>query len=163
MTCIVGLVASDRVYAGADSCCIGGDGDLSELTVPKLTARDGVIFACTGSLRYLQVMQHAFKVPRHRPGMSDFGYMVTDFAEAVSNTAHRYGATVEQDGDRIIAGNMLVGISVQSPAAANAPFDMIIVASIVHSRIIEKQLRDANPAPSPLILAAHQSRLGRSC
>jgi len=61
------------------------------------------------------------------------------------------------------AGKLLLGIPVKNPAEATSSFDVIIIASIEHSRIIEKQLRDIKPAPSSLILAAHQSRLGHNC
>jgi hypothetical protein len=61
------------------------------------------------------------------------------------------------------AGSTLAGISVQMPEALNAAFDLIVIASIAHSRIIERQLIEAGPSPSPLMLAAHQFRLGHSC
>jgi hypothetical protein len=60
------------------------------------------------------------------------------------------------------AGKTLVGIPVQHPESMKAALDLIIVASIEHSRVIAKQLGDANLEPHPLILAAHQSRLGCS-
>ncbi len=56
---------------------------------------------------------------------------------------------------------ILAGIPVRTPASYEESLDLIIVASIEHSRLIESQLQAANSNSLPILLSAHQRRFNR--
>jgi hypothetical protein len=55
---------------------------------------------------------------------------------------------------------LLSGIPVRKPSSSINELDLIIIASISHSRAIEDQLSSYRGKGSPAILAAHQTGLG---
>jgi len=90
MTVIIGLCAKDIVYLGADSC---GSDDTSQSTClePKLFSRRGFSMAYTGSFRFGQIMQHAFKLPRRQKKDTHHGYLVVRFIKAMRDALWEHG------------------------------------------------------------------------
>jgi ATP-dependent protease HslVU (ClpYQ) peptidase subunit len=109
MTCIVGLVESDRVYIGADSA--GVESHRLALTVradAKVFLRGPFIIGFTASFRMGQLLMHALHVPLREPTQDVFEFMVTTFVDAVRDCLKKGGfAEKEKEAER--GGTFLVG------------------------------------------------------
>jgi ATP-dependent protease HslVU (ClpYQ) peptidase subunit len=81
MTCVIGLVHKGRVYLGADSSSV--QGWTRRVTMLRKIFRLGpFLVGYTTSFRMGQLLEHELRVPDPKPGQSDLGYMVANFAES---------------------------------------------------------------------------------
>lgn len=112
MTCIVGLVADDKVYIGGDSA----GSNSWQLTVRKDTKvfRNGnfLIGACS-SFRMIQLLQYAFRPPVYEKPLEDNPeylscYMATSFIDAVRE-CFKTGGYAKKEAEQESGGTFLVG------------------------------------------------------
>jgi len=81
MTCIIGLEQDGVVYVGADSF-IGDDETRSEqATNPKIFQKNGMLIACSGCLRAIQIVEHLLKLDN--PKKFDEQYIIENIAEKI--------------------------------------------------------------------------------
>lgn len=107
MTCIVGLVEKGSVYIGGDSCGLA-DTDYLIRKDKKVFKNGPMIMGFTDSFRMGQILQYSFKVPKHPKGLSDFGYLCTDFATAVIEVFTEHGY-IKNSGNRAEGGTYILG------------------------------------------------------
>ena len=107
MTCIVGLVAKNNVYIGADSASVAGW--TSRVTrLPKVFRRGPFLMGYTTSFRMGQLLQHSLMVPPQGEERDDMRFMVTTFVECVRMLLKERGvAKIEANSES--GGQFLVG------------------------------------------------------
>src|SRR4051812_24848994 len=104
MTAIVGLVGLDgTVYIGGDSAGTTDSGDQSTFLNPKVFFPERgpwFLVGAAGSFRASQVLHHSFTPPLPpKPGADIYGYMVTEFVEALRECFEENGVMGEsRDG-----------------------------------------------------------------
>lgn len=108
MTCIVGLVEDGRVFLGGDSSVTSG-WDQNILSTPKVFRNGPMVMGATGTLRTLQLLQHALVIPEHPDDMTIERYLATTFVNAVRECFKSAGyAEKEKDAEQY-SGRFLVG------------------------------------------------------
>jgi hypothetical protein len=107
MTCIVGLVDQGKIYIGGDSAGVGGM-SLIVRADEKVFINGDFIMGFTSSFRMGQLLRYSLKPPVHHPDVDLFGYMVTDFIDAV-RTCLKTGGFAEKEKEVEKAGTFLVG------------------------------------------------------
>ncbi|MED1954869.1 hypothetical protein [Brevibacillus centrosporus] len=107
MTCIVGLVHDGKVCMGGDSAGVGGY-DLAIRADEKVFINEEFIMGFTSSFRMGQLLRYRFKPPYHRPDVSDYEYLVTDFIDEVRSCLKNGGYARTDNGEES-AGTFLVG------------------------------------------------------
>ncbi len=107
MTCVIGLVATDRVYIGVDSAAVAG-WTRRVTEVKKVFRRGPFLIGYTTSFRMGQLLEHHLEVPKQPPGMADMTFMVTTFVESARKLFKEKGfAKVESNSES--GGQFLVG------------------------------------------------------
>lgn len=84
MTCIVGYVEKDNVWIGGDSA--GANVSTYEICTradEKVFKKNGMIFGFTSSFRMGQIIRYCFTPPEQSSKKSDFGYLCSDFIDAL--------------------------------------------------------------------------------
>lgn len=112
MTCIVGLVADDKVYIGGDSA----GSNSWQLTVRKEAKvfRNGdFLIGASGSFRMIQLLQYAFKPPVYEKPLEHNDdylscYMATSFIDAVRE-CFKSGGFAKKEAEQESGGTFLVG------------------------------------------------------
>lgn len=107
MTCIVGIASGGTVWIGGDSAGVSGL-DLAVRSDPKVFINHGFVFGFTSSFRMGQLLAHAFKPPHRDPEKDLYGYMVTDFINAVRDCL-KSGGYAENHSEAEKGGHFLVG------------------------------------------------------
>ena len=107
MTCVVGLVADDRVYIGVDSAAVSG-WTRRATKLRKVFRRGPFLMGYTTSFRMGQLLEHQLDVPPQTEGQSDMAYMVGVFVESVRRLLKERGfARIEANNES--GGQFLVG------------------------------------------------------
>ncbi|MEJ8547182.1 hypothetical protein [Brevibacillus borstelensis] len=107
MTCIVGLVHNGKVYMGGDSAGVSGY-NLTVRADEKVFINGEFLMGFTSSFRMGQLLRCRFKPPYHRPEVSDYEYLVTDFIDEVRNCLKQGGYARNDNGEER-AGTFLIG------------------------------------------------------
>ena len=107
MTCIVGLVDSNKVYIGGDSAGVAGL-DMTVRADQKVFRNGPMLFGFTSSFRMGQLLRYAFEVPDHDPRTDVDKYMVTTFIDAVRGCL-KSGGYARKINEEESAGVFLVG------------------------------------------------------
>lgn len=107
MTCIVGLIANDTIYMGADSAGVAGS-SLQVRADQKVFVKGEFIMGFTTSFRMGQLLRYKLQIPNYQKGIDIFEYMVTSFIEAV-RICLRDGGFAEKKEEKEKAGTFLVG------------------------------------------------------
>lgn len=109
MTCIVGLVDNGTVYIGGDSAGVNTDNLSMSVRADRKVFRNGpFIMGFTSSFRMGQLLAHALKPPKRRPGEDVYKYMVTRWIDAVRKCLTA-GGSVEFENGAEKGGTFLVG------------------------------------------------------
>jgi ATP-dependent protease HslVU (ClpYQ) peptidase subunit len=109
VTCIVGLVADQRVYIGADSAGVDGGRYAMMLRADRKVFRNGpFLMGFTSSFRMGQLLAHALQPPKPREGADIFAFMVTDFVNAVRDCL-KTGGYARKTNEEETGGTFLVG------------------------------------------------------
>ena len=98
MTCIVGLVAKDKVWMGGDSCA----SDPAEKVIrkdPKVFINGEFLLGYAGSYRFGQLLRFKFTPPGQKEGQDDFEYLVTDWVDALRTVCKDAGLTKIEDNE----------------------------------------------------------------
>ena len=105
MTCIVGYIAKNKVYIGADS--IGSNGYTKEKRKDVKVFKVGeFLLGCTSSFRMIQLLQFKLKLPKIKVDI--FEYMCTSFVDA-ARKCFKDGGFLEVDNQVDTGGHFLVG------------------------------------------------------
>lgn len=107
MTCIAALIDSGRIFMGGDSAAVDG-WSLSTVSQPKVFLNGGFLIGYTSSFRMGQLLQHAFTPPQPSQDRDLFGFMVTDFVDAV-RACFKAGGYARKIEDAEKAGTFLIG------------------------------------------------------
>lgn len=90
MTCIVAISDGNTVWMGADSA--GSNGYTLQIRKdPKIYEVGEFLFGFTSSFRMGQILGHKFNPPSHPEEMSNYGYMVGLFIDALRGTLKDLG------------------------------------------------------------------------
>lgn len=108
MTCIVGVAEGGKVWIGGDSAGVDGRYGLTVRADRKVFRNGPMIMGFTSSFRMGQLLAHALKVPRRHPDDGIYGWMVTEFIDAVRSTLKSGGYAEHHDGAER-GGEFLVG------------------------------------------------------
>lgn len=110
MTCIVGLVHSDKVSIGGDSAAVWrGSLGLVARNDRKVFRNGDFVMGFTSSFRMGQLLAFNFNPPKPRQGVDIFAYMVTDFVDAARATMKNGGYARVKDSHSEEGGTFLVG------------------------------------------------------
>lgn len=107
MTCIVAVEHNGVIYMGGDSAGVGG----LSLTVrddKKVFKNGEMVFGFTSSFRMGQLLEFKLDLPYHKPKISDYKYMVTEFIDAVRSCLKDGGYARNTSGEES-GGTFLVG------------------------------------------------------
>lgn len=108
MTCIVGIEHGDgAVTLGADGCSTGGGTQRLRAT-PKVFVAHGIGYACAGSIRVHNIIEHDFTPPKHPKGMANESYLVCHFIEALRTRLTDLGALRKDNEVHAIPGTSLL-------------------------------------------------------
>jgi ATP-dependent protease HslVU (ClpYQ) peptidase subunit len=107
MTAIVGLVDGGRVIIGGDSAGVAGLQSTERADV-KVFNNGPYVMGFTTSFRMGQLLQYAL-VPPKPPRRDVFGFMVTEFIDAVRDCL-KSGGYASKDSDVESGGTFLVGV-----------------------------------------------------
>lgn len=110
MTCVVGMIGADgSVLIGADSAGVSGL-DVLVRSDKKVFKKGQFIFGFAGSFREMQVINHAFKIPKPPVNPEkDFAYMVSKFVPKMRDALKKAGALKETRGVHEMESKALVG------------------------------------------------------
>lgn len=107
MTCVVGLVTSDRVYIGVDSAAISG-WTRRATNLKKVFRRGPFLIGYTTSFRMGQLLEHQLDVPPQSEEQGDMAFMVSVFVESARRLLKERGfARIEANSES--GGQFLVG------------------------------------------------------
>ncbi len=107
MTCIVGLIDSDRVFIGGDSAGVAGL-DLVVRADRKVFRNGDFIMGFTSSFRMGQLLAHALVPPRRHVDEDVFAFMVKDFVNEVRSCL-KEGGFASRRNEAEEGGTFLVG------------------------------------------------------
>ena len=96
MTCIAAIKTEDRIYLGSDKQSTLW-GMPSNLAGAKIFEKGGFLFGITGTVRFLDLLQHSLTIPKHDPDIDIHVYMVTTFANAIRGCLRDAGALTKKD------------------------------------------------------------------
>lgn len=109
MTCIVGLVEDGKVYIGGDSAATTNY-VTQTLTFRKVFRyKDNCLMGYSGSVRMVNLLQYAFKMPDKPGDMSMECYFATLFADALRTTMKDAGNATKTNEQEQASGYFLVG------------------------------------------------------
>lgn len=108
MTCIVGIVAGNRVIIAGDSAAVDHRNVVSVRFDRKVFRLGDLVMGFTTSFRMGQLLAFGFTPPAPRAGQDEFAYLATDFIEAVRQRFRDGGFTQIKDA-REEGGQFLVG------------------------------------------------------
>jgi ATP-dependent protease HslVU (ClpYQ) peptidase subunit len=110
MTVIIGLVAHETVYIGADSLASTGCIE-QEMSSPKVFRCEGqdCLIGYSGTVRMANLLHHKFVLPEHPPGMSTEKYLTTLFVDGLRATLKEAGTAAKTNEQETTTGSMLVG------------------------------------------------------
>jgi len=107
MTCIIGLVDSEKIYMGCDSAGVAGL-DICGRADQKIFKVDNFIMGFTSSFRMGQLLRYDFNPSKRHPDIDVYKYMVTEFINEVRSCLKRGGyASKENETEK--GGTFLVG------------------------------------------------------
>jgi len=95
MTCIVALMAQNRVYMGGDSAGVSYY-DVTTRAEPKVFTKGPFLFGVAGSFRVLNLLHHKF-IPPPIHTVDLYEYMVTDFVDSLRETLKGAGVAHKDD------------------------------------------------------------------
>jgi hypothetical protein len=107
VTCIVGLVAGQKVWIGGDSAGVSG-WDMVVRADAKVFRVGAFLMGFTSSFRMGQLLRHSFVPPHHPEGVDDERFMVTTFVDAVRNCL-KTGGFARTENSVESGGMFLVG------------------------------------------------------
>lgn len=110
MTCIVGVVGKDgSILVGGDSAGVYGI-DILVRADKKVFKKGRFIFGFCGSFREMQVINHAFRIPKPptKPD-KDHQYMVAKFVPKMRDALKKAGALKETRGVHEMESKAIVG------------------------------------------------------
>ena len=105
MTTVAGIATGGRVWLAGDSAISDGD-SICIVDEPKVWTREGIAFGAAGSLRELQLLHWALKIPKLAPKPRPdalFRWLVCDFANTVR-------ACLAVDGESKRETTLLIGV-----------------------------------------------------
>jgi hypothetical protein len=111
MTCIVGFIADDGIYMGADSAGVDGSYNISTRLDKKVFIKDEFIIGFTSSFRMGQLIQYSFNPPKYIPELYNndiFQYMCTAFIDSLRKCLKDGGYSRNDQGEES-GGCFLVG------------------------------------------------------
>jgi ATP-dependent protease HslVU (ClpYQ) peptidase subunit len=107
MTCIVGYVENGSIYMGGDSAGVSGL-DINIREDPKVFIKDGMAFGFTSSFRMGQIIRYCLDIPKQKKGQCDFGYLCSDFMDALMDCFKQKGFAEKKD-EQWSGGTFLLG------------------------------------------------------
>jgi hypothetical protein len=109
MTFIVGLVAKEKVYMGADSCSSSGH-NYAVYNRPKLfKVRDRFLIGCAGTFRLIDLLEYGFCPPKITEGVDRDRYMREEFIPSLRRYLREHGLLHTKDGVESFGGPFMVG------------------------------------------------------
>lgn len=94
MTCIVGLVRDGNVWIGGDR--MGSDGHTKiEISRPKVFHNGEFVLGYTQSFRLGQLLEFAWKPPRHDADLTDIEYLCGEFADSVQELINDHNINID--------------------------------------------------------------------
>ena len=101
MSCVIGLVADDGVYMGADSGFFREcHADALAASTTKLFRNGPFLIGCAGSVRFAQVMQFCLQPPEQPVGQDVLEHMCTSFVDSMRVCLTEAGAaSVDNEGE----------------------------------------------------------------
>jgi ATP-dependent protease HslVU (ClpYQ) peptidase subunit len=109
MTCIVGLIAEDGIYMGADSC-VSNSYIQRTLKSPKIFKKGDMLIGCSGYLRMMQLVQYSLEIPKHRDAeQSLYEYMITTFIDALRKCFKTAGYSEINNNQEFTDSVLLIG------------------------------------------------------
>lgn len=99
MTCIIGLLETNKVIIGADSAAVRS-GEIFSRKNPKVFFNGGYLFGCTSSFRMMQILQYMFKPPIYDDSKEMFEFIVQDFIESLRTCLKTYGYQTNIDSQK---------------------------------------------------------------
>jgi ATP-dependent protease HslVU (ClpYQ) peptidase subunit len=109
MTCIIGLKYNGTVYLGGDSAGV----DVNNISIradEKVFSNGPFIMGFSGSFRMGQLLQWSFRPPRLPKSRSIFGYLVTDFIDALRKCYQEKGTLKSSESGCDMGDQLLLGI-----------------------------------------------------
>lgn len=107
MTCIVGIKNKGKVYIGGDSAGVNSRYDIAARLDPKVFLVDDMAIGYCGSFRMGQLLRY-IDPPKHKKGVDDFQYMVTQFVPLIRKT-FTDGGYNKKDKEQDEGGLFLIG------------------------------------------------------
>lgn len=107
MTCIVGIVAGDKVILGADSAGVSGL-DRRIRRDPKVFASGQIVMGFTSSFRMGQLLQYDLSPPPFHEELDPFQYAVRSLVPAIRRVL-KDGGYAKTESGREEGGSFLVG------------------------------------------------------
>ncbi len=106
MTCIAACVdEKGTIWMGGDSALTADSGILAIRTGRKVWHKGAFLMGCSGSMRTLQLLQHAFVPPLYDPSKSIETYLITSFLRATRRCLKEAG-----EDEKKLEEKMLVGL-----------------------------------------------------
>lgn len=96
MTVIAAIKTEDRIYLGSDKQATLWNMP-SNLAGAKIFEKGGILFGITGTVRFLDLLQHSLTIPKHDPDIDVHAYMVTKFADAIRTCLRNANALEKKD------------------------------------------------------------------
>jgi len=107
MTCIVGLIDSNKVYIGGDSAA-AANWDMLKTAQPKVFRLGELLIGYTSSFRMGQLLQYELGIPPQAEDQDDYAYLVTALVEQARALFAEKGYLFTENG-REKGGEFLVG------------------------------------------------------
>lgn len=98
MTCIVGLVAKDAIYMGADSAGVWDNHDLVVRSDPKVFRNGPYLIGYTSSFRMGQILRFHLKPPE-RKTRDALEYIVVDVISEIRKLFLKHGYTHKENNE----------------------------------------------------------------
>lgn len=108
MTCIIGLVDDGKVYIGGDSAATTSY-VTQTMTFRKVFRLNDCLIGYSGSVRMVNLLQYAFKLPEKPEDMNLEHYFVTHFVDALRTTIKDAGNAVKENEKEASTGYFLIG------------------------------------------------------
>ncbi len=169
MTAVVGYVAGDRVYMGADSAATAPDGSQIILASPKVFRVGPMLIGYAGTPLLGQLLNHNLRVPKRSGRKTVDQFMATNFCGALFSTLE--GADVGKAGEwQAMIGYSGRLFTVQGDLSileSRAPYAAIGTGADVAMGAIHQAIKrnDSHLSPGELVLEALEAAvaLNASC
>jgi len=117
MSCIIGVIHQDKVYAGADSLAAQNeDGSKGITKDEKLFIKNGLLIGSVGVPRVQQIIKYNMTFPKYEKGVDPFKYIVNKFVVKLQECLRKHGSVsngsdIQNFGETVI----MVGIKIPEP------------------------------------------------